>query len=151
MRGIIVSLNKPYTVATQMYGNESFEENILYVDCASALAGILGGVTDSNNVITVSPVTLSDISIAISEATKRFDNGIFVVFDSITTLLIYYPESEVLKFLHITALKLRQLTDRIAQTEKTAVFFMMVDQQMGKEMVSALSTVFDGFMHLNKE
>ncbi len=145
MRGIIVSLNKTYNdylVAYKFIGAEKLEKNI-YVDCASALSGA-PLVKDKPNVIALSSVGLSDISIAITEAVNRLEkDNRFLIFDSIATLLIYYPEKDILKFLHVLILKLRQFG--------VSSFLFSIKQTIDNELSNLLSMVADEYITLPED
>jgi len=140
MSGVVISLNEPYSETLEIVDKAVFERNMVYVDCASALTRMPTPVK-KHNVIVVNPVTLSDISIAISEALKKIESvnvaesKMFIVFNSITALLIYYGQDDILKFLHALGIKINQLG--------VTALFLVVEQDTGKELVKMLSMVYE--------
>jgi hypothetical protein len=100
-----VSLNKPYKVMQTSLKNAGVsEENIYFVDAVSSK---VGSMEPGNRVIFVSsPQALTELSIAINKCLGLQDTGT-VLFDSLSTLLVYEESSSVIKFVHSVISTLR--------------------------------------------
>jgi hypothetical protein len=122
-----VSLNKPYiTIAETVKLNP---KNVTFIDCVS------GGVAKPKgyNVIFVSsPKALTDLSIDIVENMKKSE---VIIFDALSTLLVYNDAATVIKFVHSIVSKIR--------TTKTKIIFMTLREDTNTDMMKDLSMFVD--------
>ncbi len=103
---IYVSLNKPYDpLNASLKKGKVRLDNILFIDGISASAG--QKVEAKNCICVQSAGALTQISIVISKAMKagKFDG---LLFDSLSTLLIYNKKDVVVKFVQSMVNKLRK-------------------------------------------
>ena len=84
-------------------------ENVSFIDCYSAT---LGGreIPESDEKITVvsGPGALNDISLAMNEIVrKNRGKKIRIIFDSLSTLVLYNPKESIIKFLQVVGGRLK--------------------------------------------
>lgn len=139
MEGIYVSMNKPYSSMKESLENLAVLDKIIFVDGASSLAG--ESPVGSKLVLVDNPANLSELSHAIGESAKKLGARGFLVFDSLSTLLIYNSEETSTRFAHTLTvrMKLRGLTSLL----------LAVKQEVGREMVKIISPVADKLIYLN--
>ncbi len=140
LEGVLVSANKPYLTVEESFKNSGILEKIRFVDCASTIAGVTpsGG---ERLVVIRSPADLTEITINITKSIDRIAGKRFLIFDSLTTLLIYSKLSVLTQFAHSLGL--------IMKAKQVTCFFLAVDQEATKEMLSFLSTIADEFVHVS--
>jgi len=107
MPGVYITINKPYSVLKRDFEAKKINTNlVIFIDAIS---------NDSEKSKKVegclfvnSPKSLSDISIALSEAINKIPSkNKFVFFDSLSTLLMYNDPNTVGRFVHFIANKMR--------------------------------------------
>ena len=143
MKGIIVSANKPFATAKADLQQFEVLDSLVYLDCASKFAGL--SPQGENLVLVDNPGNLTELEICITKSIGNSSVRRFLVFDSLTTLLIYNKEKELTMFAHKLGLRLKSI--------RMTTFFLMVEQETTKEMLKFLSTIVDKIVHLcvNKE
>jgi hypothetical protein len=123
------------------FRNSGILDKILFVDCASSIAGDNPSGRD-RLVLIRSPANLTELTIGITKSIDKINPGKkFLIFDSLTTMLIYSKLELLTQFAHSLGLmmKARQIT----------CFFLTVEQEATKEMISFLSTIADEFVHVD--
>jgi hypothetical protein len=138
MEGVIVSANKPYMVIKEHFEQNEILDRLIYLDCASKFIG--ENPKGENLVLLNNPSNLVELSIGITNCIRDFSKGKFLLFDSLTTLLIYNKSEDLTKFAHKLGIMLK--------SKKITTFFLMVDQETTKEMLKFLSTIADKIAHL---
>ncbi len=99
-----VSLNKPFDTLVSIFNKSGVDtDKIVFVDCVSGGFKKTGG---ANVVFVSSPKALTEMDIAIKKALdkEKFQG---LVFDSLSTLLVYEEPFTVIKFSHSVISKLR--------------------------------------------
>jgi archaellum biogenesis ATPase FlaH len=124
-----VSLNKPYTTLIKILNEKSIDtKKFIFVDAVS------GKVGKQDDVFFVSsPRALTDLGITMSKVLKK-DIDI-ILFDSLSTLLIYEESSTVIKFSHSIISKSRE-------TDKKCIFISM-KEDMKTGMMKDLNMIVD--------
>lgn len=132
---IIVSLNKSADLITPNFPKES---KSVIIDIGNSQE-----IPETQKRISVqSPQSLSEISISISQATRVFSNP-KLIFDSLSTLLVYNQLDVVLKFVHFIVSKARLLN-------YGTVFIILKDTESEKIMPK-LGAFFDEIVYLKDE
>ena len=122
-----VALNKPYnTIAETVKLNT---KSVTFIDCVS---GGVAGPKDYKVIFVSSPKALTNLSIAITENMKKHD---VIVFDALSTLLVYNDGATVIKFVHSIVSKLR--------ATKTRCIFMTLKEDINTDMMKDLSMFVD--------
>jgi len=104
-RTCYVSLNKPYDTLASSFKNDNMDmRKITFIDCVTQ--GGKNAPAGQKVVFVSSPSALTDMSIAINKVIDE-DKAQSVIFDSLSTLLVYQEPSMVIKFSHSLISKLR--------------------------------------------
>jgi KaiC/GvpD/RAD55 family RecA-like ATPase len=135
-RGIYVTMNKSFYHLTEILQGEKIDTSkIQFID------GITRGtgrkeIPAKNCVYIEAPHDLVGINVAINECLEKIgdDNG-FLIFDSISTLLIYNSPESVEKFVHAIIGKIRE--------SKVRAVFLMVKSEQHRGVIDALSQFCD--------
>ena len=132
-----VSLNKPYKVLQTGLKNAGVPvENIHFVDAVSSK---VGSMTPDDNVIFVSsPQALTELSISINKCLGLKDMGI-VLFDSLSTLLVYEEASSVVKFVHSIISTLRNKSSKAV--------FLCLKEDIKTDLIKDISMFADKVVH----
>ena len=140
---IYVSVNQPCdTVQRRLRGavTDAELENLFCIDCVSK--PVTGTQEDSRNRVYVSgPSASTDLSIAIEQAVQHFadsPSGCRLVFDALSTLLIYNQENHVAQFTHTTVTKLRM--------RQIGGVFIVVDEKKHGHFLSKVVPFFDSMV-----
>jgi archaellum biogenesis ATPase FlaH len=100
-----VSLNKPYETIREALEKAGVPlERVYFVDAVSSRAGSVK--PDKAVLMVSSPSALTELSIAISKGVELWKADA-VLFDSLSTLLVYEGASSVLRFVHSVTNSLR--------------------------------------------
>ncbi len=128
-----VSLNKPYKVLKRGLENAGVPtEKIRFVDAVSSK---VGSMTPDDNVIFISsPQALTEMSISINKCLGLKDMGI-VLFDSLSTLLVYEEASNVVRFVHSIISTFR--------VKERSCIFTMLKEDLKEELVKDLGMFAD--------
>ncbi len=138
VKGIYVSTNKPYSTASKELKELGVLDEITFVDCAS---GLCGEHPEEEKVIFLkNPADLTNLSIILDEYFHKLGEGSFLVFDSLSTMLIYTPIDVLTKFTHSLGVKIK--------SHGIKSLILAVNQEAVKELVNFLSTVADKIMYL---
>lgn len=132
---IIVSLNKPADLIIPNFPKES-KNIVVYIDNNQKNHKFFQGIPIQ------SPQNLSEISISISQATRVFSNP-KLIFDSLSTLLIYNQLDVVLKFVHFIVSKARLLN--------YGTVFIMIKDSESEKMIPKFGAFFDEIVYLKDE
>lgn len=111
-----ITTNKTFESLNEFFRKKKVNtENIIFIDAISKSFKSAPDQSDSVYYIS-SPGALTELSLTISKFLRHdFD---FIIFDTITNLMVYNKEDAVEKFL-------RSLIDKIKETKTKAVFFAL--------------------------
>jgi hypothetical protein len=140
-KGLYVTLNRSYEFMQETLRKEKIDtEKIFFVDAITKGTG--KKVIFNENVEYVeSPRDLTSLSVAIEESYKKLsEKPKFLVFDSISTLLIYNDVSSVERFTHLIIGKLREW--------KIKGILLMVKSDEHKGVVNSLSQFCDRILEI---
>lgn len=134
---IVITTNFPASVLEKIYVKNGINiDNIYFIDAISAQSLGKGTVNDEHHYMVSNPADLTKLGIAISEDIRKMqDKKIFVLFDSVSTLLIYVPSVKIIKFIHFLSNKLRQIN--------LNGVFLAVDGGVDPVMMAQLSSMVD--------
>jgi len=120
--GIYISTNKPLSALMESLNAQKINyKNVFFVDAVTKTinAEIIEG---TNFVYIDSPKNLTDLSVAIEAGAQKIKGEKkFIIFDSLSTLLVYNKAGVVEKFTHSVAGKMR--------TWNAKGFFLMVENR----------------------
>lgn len=138
--GIYVTVNKPYVALVEQFKKAGIStDRMFFIDAVTKMVG--GASKPSENFLTIgSPQFLTEMSIAVSQAAAALPKGEkFLIFDSISSLLIYNNAGTVARFLHF-------LTGKLREWEMRGVF-LAVDTEV-KEILPYISQFVDDTVHI---
>jgi len=102
---LYVTLNTPYNSLVAQYAENKVKiNNCFFIDGISASNNI--NIKADNCIFIASPQALTQLSLAIIRTIKIFEPEM-VIFDSLSTLLIYLPEKSIIAFQQSLSTKLR--------------------------------------------
>ncbi len=139
MEGVFVSANKPYSSVEESFKKSGILDKIIFVDCASKLAG--DNPSGDRLVLIDNPADLTNLAIYLSKSIEKLGEKKFLVFDALTTLLIYSKMGLVTQFAHNLGL--------IMKAKRVTCFYLAVDQEATKEMLCFLSTIADVYVNVD--
>ncbi|MFA6226148.1 MAG: hypothetical protein WC620_08250 [Methanoregula sp.] len=134
---VVITTNFPYSVLTKLYaqsgaspGSVSFIDAVTRTSIGSA-ANIPGVVRYINN-----PANLTDMGIAVTEVLKEHSGQkVCIVYDSVSTMLIYLSSANISKFIHFVTNKLRLMD--------ISGVFLAVEKGLDPMLMTQLTTFFD--------
>jgi hypothetical protein len=134
-----ITLNKTYNALKELLENENNEilNNMVFID---AITKSFGKAENTDDCFFVSsPQALTELSIVIYEFMKyKFD---YIIFDSLTTLLIYQKtEESVIKFIYNMANKIKTIGSK-------GIFYVLKTEEH-KLMIQEASMVIDNVVDL---
>jgi KaiC/GvpD/RAD55 family RecA-like ATPase len=137
---IIITTNQPSEVLKKNYERSGID--ITELSFIDAITGYAIGTKppDEQDVRFISnPSNLTDLGIAITGALDEFsDKHPCILFDSVSTMLIYLPSANISKFIHYISNRLRLMD--------TPGIFLAVSKGLDPMMISNLSTFMDDIL-----
>jgi len=134
---IIVTLNFPYNILSKLYAENGIDvKNVSFVDAVTRNSignaeNIPGVVRFINN-----PANLTDLGIAVTEVLKENSGKkVCVLYDSVSTMLIYLSSQNISKFIHFVTNKLRLMD--------LSGVFLAVEKGLDPMLISQLTTFVD--------
>jgi len=116
-----VTLNKTYSAMKDLFEKKGISsEKILYVDAISKTVMNVPDQTDGCYYVS-SPAAMTELSMAISKLLNH--NFDYIIFDSVTNLLVYEKKEPVIKFMQF-------LINKIRASKTKAVFYAL---KMGEQ------------------
>jgi hypothetical protein len=134
---VVITTNFPYSILTKLYtqsgappGSVSFIDAVTRNSIGSA-ENIPGIVRYINN-----PANLTDMGIAVTEVLKEHSGRkICIMYDSVSTMLIYLSSANISKFIHFVTNKLRLM--------EVSGIFLAVEKGLDPMLMSQLTTFVD--------
>jgi hypothetical protein len=138
---IIVTINFPYSILSKLYAENGVDlTTVSFIDAVTrnsigSAENIPGVVRYVNN-----PANLTDLGIAVTEALKEHnDKKVCILYDSVSTMLIYLSSPNISKFIHFVTNKLRLM-------DISGVFLAVekgLDPMLMSQMTTFVDTVID--------
>jgi archaellum biogenesis ATPase FlaH len=136
-----ITLNKTQEALEEMFRkNKIKSDNIVYVD---AITKTIKSVPDQGNkaYFVSSPGALTELSLVISKfLNHHFD---YLIFDSITNLMVYEKKAPVVKFIHNLAAKIKD--------SQTKAIFYALDVEEQKGIIQECSMFVDKVIDLSHQ
>jgi hypothetical protein len=134
---IVVTTNFPYTVLRKLYGESGVDlASVSFIDTVTKAS--IGTATDIPGVVryVTSPSNLTDMGIAVTEELKeKTGKKVCILYDSISTMLIYLTSPNISKFIHFVTNKLRLM--------EISGVFLAVEKGLDPMLMSQLTTFVD--------
>lgn len=142
---MVITTNQPSMVLRKLYLQEGIDlEHVRFIDAITKYA--IGKVPeDVENVVFVkSPDDLTDMGIAITQILKEEgEEEVFILFDSVSTMLIYLSSTNISRFIHFVTSKLK--------ITGIAGVFLAVEKGLDPLLLSQLTTFVDEVVDTEKE
>lgn len=106
---VYVTVAKPSQTVDRAFTEAGAKtENIFYIDCATALTGV--SVKRAGNVVYLKPSDLTDITISLDDVVDELppDREGILMFDTLSTLMVYNEADTVSRFAHALMANIRQ-------------------------------------------
>ncbi|HNQ28530.1 MAG: hypothetical protein A4E36_00913 [Methanoregulaceae archaeon PtaB.Bin009] len=144
-RVVVITSNHPSAVLKRLYEAEGIEmARVSFIDTITkyAMGKVPPGQEDCRFIN--SPSNLTDLGIAITEVLNTLSGEkACLLFDSISTLLIYIPSTNISKFIHFITSKLR-LVD-------ASGIFLAVEKGLDPLLLTQLTTYVDGTIDMDAQ
>lgn len=134
---IVITTNFPYSILTKLYQEEGIDlADVSFIDAVTrnsigTTENIPGRVRFINN-----PADLTDLGIAVTEVIRENSGKkVCILYDSISTMLIYLSSPNISKFIHFVTNKLRLMN--------ISGIFLAVEKGLDPMLMSQLSTFAD--------
>ncbi|MCQ8893402.1 MAG: hypothetical protein NQU46_02035 [Methanolinea sp.] len=142
-RVVVITTNQPSAVLRRLYTAEGIElSKVFFIDAITKYA--MGRVPEGEVQCRFvnSPSNLTDLGIAITEVLNTLSGEkACLLFDSISTMLIYIPSTHISKFIHFITSKLR-LVD-------ASGIFLAVEKGLDPLLLTQLTTYVDGVIDMD--
>ena len=134
---IVITTNFPYDILTKLYQAEGVDpSSVSFIDAVTLNS--LGNAKDIPQVVRYvnSPGNLTDLGIAVTEALKEHSGKkICILYDSVSTMLIYISSANISKFVHFVTNKLRLMN--------ISGIFLAVEKGLDPLLMAQLTTFVD--------
>jgi hypothetical protein len=134
---VIVTINFPYNILSKLYAENGVDpKTVSFIDAVTrnsigSAENIPGVVRFVNN-----PANLTDLGIAVTEVLKEnAGKKVCILYDSVSTMLIYLSSQNISKFIHF-------VTNKIRLMDISGVF-LAVEKGLDPMLVSQLTTFVD--------
>jgi hypothetical protein len=133
---VVITTNYPYSVLTKMYAQSGIPvTSVSFIDAVTrnsvgSAENIPGIVRFINN-----PANLTDLGIAVTEVLKEHSGKVCIMFDSVSTMLIYLSSANISKFIHFVTNKLRLMD--------VSGIFLAVEKGLDPMLMTQLTTFVD--------
>jgi KaiC/GvpD/RAD55 family RecA-like ATPase len=142
-RVIVITTNQPLAILKKFYLRDGVDlSRILFVDTITRYAVGSSPENTAGERFITNPSDLTDLGITISEILKEGGEGkTAVLFDSVSTMLIYLPSAQISRFIHFLTNKLRILD--------VAGILLTVEMGLDPLLLSQLTTFVDQVVYLD--
>jgi hypothetical protein len=134
---IVITTNFPYSILTKLYAQSGVPAgSVTFIDAVTrnsigSVENIPGVVRYINN-----PANLTDMGIAVTEVLKEHSGSkVCIMYDSVSTMLIYLSSANISKFIHFVTNKLRLM--------EVSGVFLAVEKGLDPMLMSQLTTFVD--------
>ncbi|MDD1715940.1 MAG: hypothetical protein LUQ01_02975, partial [Methanolinea sp.] len=142
-RVVVITTNQPSAVLKRLYSDQGIDlSRIRFIDAITryAMGKIPDGMEDCKFIN--NPSNLTDLGIAITEVMNQLSGEkACLLFDSISTMLIYIPSINISKFIHFITSKLRLVN--------TSGVFLAVEKGLDPLLLTQLTTYVDNIIDMD--
>ncbi len=104
---VVVTINFPYSILSKLYAESGVDlSTVSFIDAVTRHS--IGNAENIPGVVRYinSPAHLTDLGIAVTEALKENSGKkVSILYDSISSMLIYIPSANISKFIHFVTNK----------------------------------------------
>jgi KaiC/GvpD/RAD55 family RecA-like ATPase len=141
---IVITTNQPYEILKRNYEKKGILlDRIYFIDTVTKNAMGRDPQPAKNCRFINNPADLTGIGIAVTEMLKDLEGKkVCLLFDSISSMLVYMSSQNITKFIHFVTNKLRLLN--------FAGFFLVVEKGLDPDVLDQLTTFFDVLVDVDK-
>ncbi|HEX3001044.1 MAG TPA: hypothetical protein VHN82_01530 [Methanoregula sp.] len=134
---VVITTNFPYSVLSKLYSQNGIPlENVSFIDAVTRNSignaeNIPGVVRFINN-----PANLTDMGMAVTDVLReQSGKKVCIMYDSVSTMLIYLSSANISKFIHF-------VTNKLRLTEVSGIF-LAVEKGLDPMLMTQLTTFVD--------
>jgi archaellum biogenesis ATPase FlaH len=137
---VYVTVNKPFSDLINGFKKANIDTNKIFIIDAVTPRKFVGGERLENAVFIGSPKELTNISITTTSTIKKFKEAKVLIFDSISTLLIYNKFNVVKDFIHFISNKMKEL--------KITFTMICIKDMTDEKVISQISAFADKVINI---
>jgi hypothetical protein len=134
---IVITTNFPYSILTKMYLQSGVPLNsVSFIDSVTRKS--VGSAQNTPGIVRYisNPANLTDMGIAVSEVLReQSGKKVCIMFDSVSTMLIYLSSGNISKFIHF-------LTNKLRLMDISGVF-LAIEKGLDPMLLTQLTTFVD--------
>lgn len=134
---VVITTNFPYSVLTKLYAQSGIlPESVSFIDAVTRNS--VGGAENIPGIVRYinNPANLTDMGIAVTEVLKEHaGQKVCIMYDSVSTMLIYLSSANISKFIHFVTNKLRLM--------EISGVFLAVEKGLDPMLMTQLTTFVD--------
>lgn len=134
---VVITTNFPFKILRKLYEQSGVDlESVSFIDAVTRTS--MGSVENIPGVVRYinSPDNLTDMGIAVTEVLKEHSGQkVCILFDSVSTMLIYLSSQNISKFIHFVTNKLR--------LSSISGVFLAVEKGLDPMLMTHLTTFVD--------
>jgi len=139
---VVITTNFPYSILSKLYAQNGIPSpSVSFIDAVTRNS--IGNVENIPGVVRYinNPANLTDIGIAVTEVLKdHSDKKICIMYDSVSTMLIYLSSANISKFIHFVTNKLRLMD--------ISGVFLAVEKGLDPMLMTQLTTFVDNVVDM---
>lgn len=134
---IVITTNFPYSILNKLYAQCGIPpESVSFIDAVTRNS--IGNAENKPGIVRYinNPANLTDMGIAVTEVLREHSGRkVCIMFDSVSTMLIYLSSANISKFIHFVTNKLRLMD--------VSGIFLAVEKGLDPMLMSQLTTFVD--------
>lgn len=134
---IVVTTNYPQAILQRLYEQEGMDTSrIYYIDAITQYSLGTAPSPAARCIFVSSPANLTDMGIAITQLIQEMPRQkVCVLFDSVSTMVLYLQSESISKFIHFVSTKLRLLDG--------SGVYLAVEKGLDPKLLTQLTTLVD--------
>ncbi|MDH7511268.1 MAG: hypothetical protein QHH04_09550 [Methanolinea sp.] len=136
-KSVIITTNFPHTVLKKLYQQNGVDiSGVCFIDAVTGTAAKPEQAPDARVRYVNSPANLTDMAIAVTETLKQIQGKkVCILFDPVSTMMIYLSSANISKFVHFVVNKLRLMD--------ISGIFIAVEKGLDPHLLTQLTTFVD--------
>lgn len=134
---VVITTNFPYSVLSKLYAQRGVSlDRVSFIDAVTRNS--IGTAENIPRVVRYinNPANLTDMGIAVTEVLKEYSGEkVCIMYDSVSTMLIYLSSANISKFIHFVTNKLRLMD--------VSGIFLAVEKGLDPMLMMQLTTFVD--------
>ncbi len=131
---VYVTASLPSKVIQEKIESIKLDDYFIIDSVSSSISSDLSPTEKS--IFLKSPADLTEIGISLEGILRKYQNTLFIVIDSLTSLLIYNSENEILRFVHFTSSLAREKKSKL-------VFIVLENNGVSKGFLDKIRSFID--------